>query len=327
MTTPVARLTGAVWGMFVGDAYCLGSHWIYDETAFRTRFPDGPAGFDVPAADHYHAGKPPGGLTHYGDGALLLLESLAAAGRFEPMDYGERINAVYGVPAPASYVDKPTRHLVERRRAGNAEAAYAEGAAADDAQNVTTSRLAPLVVRYAGAPELMLHVDRATRVLQENDRAVAYACAHARLLTELLAGAALPQALDRVAASADPRTPLGKELRELIAAAREAESEDVDEVTGRFGRSCPLVKAFPASLHNALAHRDDFAAAIRTCGAARGDNASRAMLIGSWLGAIHGIDAVPPAWRERLVDRDRIDAALARLLATAATPERVGALH
>ncbi len=311
------RMAGALWGPFVGDAYCLGSHWIYDEAAFRERFPDGPEGFDAPDADHYHAGKAPGALTHYGEGALVLLRSLVAVGGFDPRHYGERLFAFYAAPDCRSYRDKPTRHLVQRRLDQPGEVAFAEDAALADDQNVTTSRLAPLVVRYVGSPATMLHVDRATRVLQSHDRAVAYACAHAQLLDDLLAGAELREAVDRLARLGDARTPLGLEIREMVEAVRAARGRDVDTATGRFGRACGLRQAFPAALHTALAFADDFTGAIRACCAARGDNASRAMLVGAWLGASLGVTAVPATWRQRLADHDGIAADVAALLTAA----------
>src|SRR6201997_5680205 len=78
------RLRGAVWGQFVGDAAALGVHWIYDLSELSARFPGGVFGFEAPAAGDYHESKTPGDLTHYGDGALLLLESIAEHGSFDP---------------------------------------------------------------------------------------------------------------------------------------------------------------------------------------------------------------------------------------------------
>lgn len=309
-----SRLRGTIWGALVADAYCLGSHWIYDAAAFEERFPSGPAGFDAPAPGHYHAGKRPGALTHYGEGALVLLQSLVGAGAFDPVAYGEALVAFHTGPGSTSYLDKPTRHLLERRRSQPPEAAYGEAAALADEQNVTTSRLAPLVVRYAASPTLMLHVEQATRVLQNSDRAVAYACAQARLLADLLAGTPLEAAVDRLHDLADARTPLGAELRNLVDEVHAARDLDVAAATERFGRACGLTKAFPAALHTALAHRNDFAGAIAACARARGDTASRAMLIGSWLGAALGEAAIPEAWRAKLLDGPTIHALVDALL-------------
>ncbi|ABQ25110.1 ADP-ribosylglycohydrolase family protein [Geotalea uraniireducens] len=92
------RISGAVWGQFVGDAFCLGSHWIYDLAELEQRFPGGPQGFEEPVAGHYHAGKRPGDLTHYGDGALLLLRSLRERSRFDASDFGSRFVSLIESP-------------------------------------------------------------------------------------------------------------------------------------------------------------------------------------------------------------------------------------
>jgi hypothetical protein len=84
------QIRGAVWGQFVGDAFCLGSHWIYDLTELSRRFPGGLQGFEDPGEGHYHFGKKPGDLTHYGDGALLQLRSLVQVGHFDAVDFGSR---------------------------------------------------------------------------------------------------------------------------------------------------------------------------------------------------------------------------------------------
>jgi ADP-ribosylglycohydrolase len=85
-----------------------------------------------------------------------------------------------------------------------------------------------------------------------------------------------------------------------------------------FGQSCPLAGSFPAALQASLAHEDDFTAAILATARGGGDNAARAAMIGTWLGARHGLTAVPAAWRERLTARDTLTRDVARLLATVA---------
>jgi hypothetical protein len=79
-----ARIRGALWGRLVADAAALGSHWIYDLEHQRRQFPGGVHGFEKPPPGHYHGGKNPGDQTHYGDGALLLLDSVAEHGRPGP---------------------------------------------------------------------------------------------------------------------------------------------------------------------------------------------------------------------------------------------------
>jgi len=205
-----------------------------------------------------------------------------------------------------------------------AEAPFTPGGGDDG--SAATARLAPLVALRAGDARLMLDVDRFTRVLQDDDRAVAYACAHARLLEELFAGGDLERAVARVNRMVDRRTPLGRELAVHLDAARPAQPLAVDAAMAGFGRNARLVEALPAALHAAWRFEDDPAEAIRAAAESDGDNAGAggAMLVGSWLGARHGVAAIPSAWRARLAGREAIAAQLERLLArrSATTPAR-----
>jgi ADP-ribosylglycohydrolase len=81
-----------------------------------------------------------------------------------------------------------------------------------------------------------------------------------------------------------------------------------------FGQSCLLASSFPSSSHCLVKHSDSFADAMLANARAGGDNAGRAGMIGGWLGALLGVDAVPEEWRNKLSARDRIAAAVEKLV-------------
>src|SRR3984957_1602724 len=108
-----ARLRGAVWGQFVGDAAALGTHWIYNLAELQKLYPGGIQGFEAPQEGHYHFGKKPGDQTHYGDGALVLLESLAKEGRFDPRAFGRSFVEAFRTDTYSGYIDKATRGTLE----------------------------------------------------------------------------------------------------------------------------------------------------------------------------------------------------------------------
>jgi len=97
--------------------------------------------------------------------------------------------------------------------------------------------------------------------------------------------------------------------------AQEASSRPVIEATCSFGQSCALASSFPAAVHAALAHADDFAAAILATARAGGDSAGRAALTGAWLGAALGIQGIPIDWRQRLTARDAIERCVEAIVA------------
>jgi ADP-ribosylglycohydrolase len=303
------RIRGAIWGQFVGDAACLGSHWIYDLEELVRRYPEGLKGFEAPAAGHYHAGKVPGDQTHYGDAALLMLRSVAERGRFDAVDFGRRFVEVMASPGYTGYRDHATRDTLEKYRAFR-EAHPGEPfdfqQGADDDQPAAATRLVPVVAAHLSDGHLPEMVTAATRVCQNNDRAFAYMQCHALVLKGLFAGeglsAAVADAAVRCEAAGGFGVEVGRKVREAIAAS----AQPVVEATLRFGQSCPLGGSFPAAVQGALAHSADFAAAVLATVRAGGDNAGRAALVGAWLGASLGVEAIPAAWRDRLTARDVI---------------------
>ncbi|QEM68581.1 ADP-ribosylglycohydrolase family protein [Geobacter sp. FeAm09] len=311
------RIAGAVWGQFVGDAFCLGSHWIYDLNELERFFPGGPQGFDPPAEGHYHFGKEPGELTHYGDAALLLLRSLLERDGFDAADFGSRFVAMMECPAYKGYRDHAAKGTLENYRAfreAHPDAAYSFQEGADDDQPATISRLAPLAAHYFRSGDYLLQVERATRVCQNNDRAVAYLKAHAVILRELFLGRPLAEAFERAAQRAGTEGDLGAEVSRKITDAVASRSQPVRTVTARFGQSCPLASSFPAAVHCALHHAGDFSGALKATAAAGGDSAGRAAMVGAWLGASLGVSAIPGEWRLRLKAHAEIENGVGRLM-------------
>jgi len=311
------RISGAVWGQFVGDAFCLGSHWIYDLGQLEERFPGGPQGFEEPAAGHYHAGKKAGELTHYGEGALLLLRSLRERSSLDVTDFGSRFVSLIESPGYGGYRDHAAKDTLANYRAFRAlhsTEAYGYQDGADDDQPASITRLAALVALYyrdAGLPGI---VERATRVCQNNQRAIVYNQVHAMILRELFTGAALADAAERATEYAAQLGVEGELLVGKIAAALAGRDLPVRDVTLKFGQSCPLAGSFPAALQCALHYSNDLGQALRATAAVGGDNAARAAMIGSWLGAALGIRALPVAWCNRLAAHDEIASGVEWLL-------------
>jgi ADP-ribosyl-[dinitrogen reductase] hydrolase len=306
------RVRGAIWGLLVGDAAALGTHWIYDLEKQSNTYPAGVTGFEEPFPGHYHHGKRPGEQTHYGDGALLLLESIAERGAFDPRRFGAQFVETFRQGVYSGYIDHATHGTVERyddfiRRAAPSEFGFQDGA--DDDQPATQTRLAVLVGRYHRVPqaELLGLVESLTLVTQHNAVAVASAKLSSLLIAGLIDGAsiddALSLALERTAALEPGQADL---LRRQVSEARAAVTSGVTEATLGFGQSCPLEHSLPASLQVLLKYPDDYETAVLEIVRAGGDNAARAGMVGSWLGAHLGVGGVPERWRERLTHSTQV---------------------
>ena len=312
------RIRGAIWGQFVGDAAALGSHWIYDLNELKELFPKGVQGFESPGDDHYHRGKRPGDQTHYGDGALVLLKTVADDASFNPAEFGRRFVEVFQPGVYPGYLDKATQGTLanfEKARQEKPNADFDFQAGADDDQLATPSRIAAVVARYWSRPDLLQIVAQTTRVTQNNTTAIAFTQAEAFLLRELIKGEPLPDAIERLKSSLDRFAGnLAPGLRSAIQQAQDKTSADVVSTTLEFGQGCPLPQSFPSALHAFLRHSTDFRAAILETLRAGGDNAGRAAIVGAWSGAYLGVDAIPPEWRTRLSNAPYITEAIDRIV-------------
>jgi ADP-ribosyl-[dinitrogen reductase] hydrolase len=306
------RCRGAIWGQLVGDAAALGTHWIYDLDAMRKIYPE-LAGFEEPREGHYHFGKKAGDLTHYGEAALVMTESVAALGRFDQFHFGARFVEHFGSGSYKGYLDKATRGTLARKAAFEQEHPGHEfvfQSGADDEQMATVSRLAALVVAHFHDPKLLECVGRATRVTQDNDLAVLYAKADALILLELLRGRDFRWALNETAEEVIKDPVHGAEVHQAIRNARQAESLGVSEATDQFGQGCPLPQSFPSSIQCVLKHGDSYRDAILENIRAGGDNAGRGAMLGAWMGAMLGVNAIPEEWRAKLRSFGAVDAAV-----------------
>ena len=315
------RLRGAIWGQVVGDAAALGTHWIYDLAEMAKEYPEGVNGFEPPHEGHYHFGKKPGDQTHYGDGALVLLESLAREGEFDAKAFGASFVRVFHPAAYKGYLDKATKGTLENyeaftRSRSPDEFDFQQGA--DDDHMAAASRLAALVVRYWKDSNLLSIVEQATRVCQHNQQTIAFMKFNALLLTELFRGHDVREALHRVEDLIEPIDPLyGVQARQKSRQAQAHLAEDVVKATTTLGQRCPLPKSFPSSIHALLKHSENFKEAILAILRAGGDNAGRAALVGGWLGAHLGLDAIPKTWQAKLSHADRIGVAVEKIISDA----------
>jgi ADP-ribosylglycohydrolase len=138
---------------------------------------------------------------------------------------------------------------------------------------------------------------------------------HGLLLVELFLGHDVHDALENALMKVVPLTPdLSAELRQQTKKVLAEVGTEVTEATSEFGQACPLPQSFPSALHAFLKHSNDFETAILANLRAGGDNAGRGAMLGSWLGAHLGVDAIPHEWRSRLTAAPRISAALDKIL-------------
>jgi ADP-ribosylglycohydrolase len=312
------RVRGALWGGLVGDAFCLGSHWIYSPNELMSKYPTGIDGFDEPVAGHYHYGKKSGDFTHYGDVALLMLASIAHCGKLQVSDFGTRFVKRLIIDDYSGYRDHAikgtiTNYLNHQKTSPNEPFDFQQGA--DDDQPLTISHIAPVVVAHMNTVDLLETVASATRICQNNSRAVTFTQAGALILNSLLNGNSPETAVIETRKKVGTTDKFINEVNKRMKIACAAHMLPPTEATMLFGQSCPLYSSFTAALHTTLACSNNFTQAIRATAEAGGDNAGRAAMVGAWLGAHLGIQAIPEAWRTKLSYHGEVAAHVEKIVA------------
>jgi len=343
------RAAAAICGAYVADVASVGVQWIYDPAVLeellverRRGAADGgddaaptmglefldPVRSPFLAAD-YRTGRP----SPYGEETLVLVRELAAnaeAGGLHCTRYAERYAAAFGANAFEGYMNASTRGFLRNFGASGLPPPWS---GADDKQADCVARVAPLVAAFGGGggdgdegnATLGRAVEMATRTTQNDDEAVAWACAAALVLRRACLGERLEDAARGVVARlGEGGAGSGPMLRLPMSPER---------ATAALGRNCHLPNSYQTPLQAALwgervfesssstgggrgsdADRERaFEAAIRGCLRGGGCCASRAQAAGALLAARLGKEAIPLAWRAKCWDWAEVEEAAGKI--------------
>ncbi|SDQ22158.1 ADP-ribosylglycohydrolase family protein [Pseudovibrio sp. Tun.PSC04-5.I4] len=280
-------------GAFVADAAALGLHWLYDVDRIHhvTQEHDGSAAF-VPINPAYfegvpayfaHANRQNGQFTQYGENLHLALKSLLAHDKqLDMAEFQKEFTTHFGAGGTYNgYIDRPTRGTLE-----NIAKEELTPSGIDDDQLPALSKIPPVLFAYEQSDDMQEQVEAIIRSTNDNALSVACGFVFADLLDRVVSGEELQSALEAAADGAHP------DIKESLKAALTERDGDAVAYGEKTGRACKLEMAMPLSFHilkNSHSYREGIEANIL----AGGDSAGRAILIGSVLGAIHGLDAEP----------------------------------
>ncbi len=289
----------ALWGSFVADALCMGPHWVYDMDALQETYVP-ITGYTEPTVMEYHAGRQPGELTHLGDQALLLLDSIEQRDGFDKAGWAADWRACF--EEYTGYHDAATKQTLRHLQAGDA----VDDAGSDSTELAGASRIAAVVYYYWDTPAEMLRAAREQTDVTHHTTIIVEAASFIVHAIEAIKAGQEPVAALRTAAGAQEYTelPASEWVEKGIAAA------DVDstEAIGEFGRACDIRFSFPSVAQLIARHGDDFRAAQIANAEAGGDSAARGLMLGLVLGAYHGMDVIPEEWLSGLAARARLQA-------------------
>jgi len=292
-----------VLGSFLGDSLALGVHWVYDQPQIAAM--GALDGLQAPQPGSYHTSKQAGEFTHYGDQTLVLLESLAAKGGFDPADFAARWHALF-TGGYTGYVDGATRKTLSQLASGWD---YPDaGSNSDDLAGA--SRIAPLVHSLRSDVEAVVRACREqTRMTHNNAKIIDAAEFFARTAHAALSGVAPVDAMARALEGRLPGSPLHGWFREGLDAA----GEDSVTAVAHFGQSCHVDGAFQSTVQLIAKGQDAPARALVDSALAGGDSAARNLLVGMVLFAWKGEGALPEGWLAGLKKRGEIEALLEKI--------------
>lgn len=272
-------------GAFVGDALALGAHWIYDPAQLREAC--GPmTDFRDPLPDSYHPGKRAGQQSHVGDQTLVLMHSVINARRHFKLETFDRDWRRMWKDYP-DYIDHATKATLANEE--DAESEELAGAA----------RVAPLIVALADERRetLFKAVTSQTEMTHPGEVSRSAAWLIAELTRSVFETGSVEEALARIHRVDFPGLP----LREWLDAVRALPAGDPVAAVGTLGRACPAPQALPAVLYFLVHHADDLEQALIQNTLAGGDNCVRGLVLGTILGAAHGVEAIPARWQDNLI--------------------------
>lgn len=280
---------------FAADALALGAHWIYD-TDVIDREIGRPDAYRDPQP-RFHATKKAGDFTHYGDQALVLLESVAESSGFDLRHFAAKWQDFFA--DYDGYFDGATKKTLANLEAG----ASLENAGSTSDDLAGAGRIAPLAYCYRRDPDRLAAAARAQTAFTHNHpHVIESAALFGQIALSALEGTSPRKALTEAKEGLDANGPLVAWLTEGL----ESAGVETRRAIGGFGQMCEAPAAFPATVHLIAKFEDNLPEALIENVLAGGDSAGRGLLAGMVLGAYQGLSAIPEHWLTELNARDRI---------------------
>lgn len=293
--------TTMVRASFVADALALGGHWVYNAGVIAKKFGRLDSMQD-PLGKTYHPTKKAGDFTHYGDQALVLLESVIRDGRFDLAAFARDWQALFD--GYDGYYDHATKDTIINFKNGKGP----EKSGSESTDFAGAARIAPVVFIHHVDRETLVAACRAQTATTHNQQDVVAAAEFlARVLWHVLQGQAPTAAISQVVNDEmDNPTIAG-----WVAQGLDSTGEETLDVIADFGQACAIGMAFPATIHLVARYENDLETALVENVMAGGDSAARGMVVGMLPGAWLGADALSPVWLDQMNHTEKINALIA----------------
>ena len=285
-----------VLGSFAADALSLGVHWVYNTNVIDKKW-GRIENYIKPDRPTYHPTKDLGEFTHYGDQAMVLLESVAASSGFSLSHFAQSWQDFF--KSYDGYFDSATKETLDNLAAGKdiAEA----GSGSDDLAGA--ARMAALVYCYRNDEDKLIESVRSQTAFTHNHpQVIDSAEFFARVTVRVLGGVKPADAINQVVKEDFSRGPFAGWVDDGLQSA-EAETR---QAMLDFGQMCEIEPAFPCVIHLIARYEENLSLCLIENAMAGGDSAGRGLVAGMILGAHLGLGAIPQRWLSELKAYSRI---------------------
>lgn len=281
------KLEAMLWGAFYGDAYALGTHWIYDTELIKNANLDYSTCQDPLSS--YHPTKKSGDFTHYGDQMFWLLENIAEEKKFSLVSFGETWNKY--MQSYTGYMDGASKHTFEKLK--NSKNFLSCGSSSSDLSVI--GRMFPIIFKHHNSLlELQESIKLHTVFTHMNKDLLNSSAFFSEVMMAILNEADLAKTIY------ESSKHFGENIQKWILQAIHELSSNTNEAIKKLGQSCSVDGGFASTLYLLLKYENDFDLALKENVMAGGDSAARGMIIGAILGAIHDEKVLNGVYKERL---------------------------
>ena len=274
------KVRDLVLASIVADAYCLGSHWVYDENDLKNL----KVNWEELNNPHamWHKGKVAGDFTHYGDQTHFFYTYAKEKEVFDVADYLKEWS--FKMTSYDGYVDGATRETLANLEKQE-ESPF--GSTSNDLSIV--SRIVPLLLLSSSKEEFLSNVETFVSATHNSTLCKDASKYFALVLLDVLDGSDILESFTKHKESFSSN--FQSYVEEGIASKHGATFDVIRE----FGPACGTDEGFPGLIH-ILAKYDNFEDAMIFNAKAGGDNSARAMIIAALFAAKDGIKNIPKAW-------------------------------
>jgi len=276
-------------GAFIGDALALGAHWIYDTDKIYEEFGE-IKGIVTPLVDTFHKTKKKGEFTHYGDQMLMLAEyclnNEKGFNKRDFLEYYYEWSKNYD-----GYLDHATKETLN-----NIKKNIYEGSESEELAGIIS-----VPVMYYLSDDYKEDAIKRTKATHNSTLVISIVSFILELLELIEEGYGIEESIEKL----KKKSP--SILLKLIEKAESKVSEEPIQTIKDFGQMCNGKNAFQSSLYLILKYKENFEKALLVNVQAGGDSAARGIMIGTILGAYHGVNVLPNEWKKDMKYYEKID--------------------